>query len=646
MRNRKFIMIAGLCVFGIIFIMAWGLLVREWCQSGRNLTSIEVRIVYAGGADAGNSIRVLAGTPWGDLDEIMQTGNNQWAVKPPRLRYIDKVKLEVENKGVLRAIQQVQYRYEDGKKEWVNAEIGKVGKRDSTNAAKVRAEVKLPPLNKTVLPPYRGTLNWRGDLNLLGRSFSAVFLALATIVTPVIILMLVIQNCVNTVRFSERKQSRRYVSLCLLIISSVVFVMVLNTFTHPPANSYDAGRQEAAVRTNESLYHFSPTPLAYQFEYHPVLYYYVLGKANHFGEVLLGRDINPYYLMRVVHIILLLTILLAYAFIFSPRMLRNEVSGIVLVASMAVIPNLFVAQVMVRPGHLLLFTVHLMFICWFAFDFRNRLGRDRGITLLWAVLLITMANSQALAFPAFALFGAWGGWILVRDYWRSRSSLKLAATTSLCGIIVLLGGQHYLLRYARTGHITDINHELPYFQRHYERQKGFDRLPLFLNVEFQKLLETPNRYASFTGGNAFLPRLYGDMWGDHWLYFSSKVAREEGDSVSKKTVFILAIPFTALFFLAPILCLFRRPVLNIEMQEKVASFLFMASFLLMIFLVYKVPEPGKNSLVKFCYMMGYYGFPAVCMGSLFDKHRKTAKVLCWYILLLGIACIPLYIFII
>ena len=420
--------------------------------------------------------------------------------------------------------------------------------------------------------------------------------------------------------------------------------MGLNTFTHPPGQSYDAKRQEAAVRVNEDLYRFAPEPLPYQFEYHPVFYYYVMGKANHFFEKVLNREINPYYLMRLVHAALMSSVLLGYAFIFSPRLLRNETAGLVGLAMMVVIPNVYLTQVMVRPGHFLLFAVHFMFIAWFAFDFQHRLGRDWRATLIWAGLLIAMANSQHLAFPAFALFFGWGAWVLFKDYQHERRPFKLARGLLLCGFITLLSGQHYGLRYARTGHITEIRHDLPYFAKYYERQKDFNRIPMFTNFQFDKLLAQPNRFASFRNSNAFLPRLYGDMWGDHWLYFSGPEPHRENEAWIKRLVFVLALPFAVIYLGAPLLSILRRPVTNWREPAKIAAFLFLASILLLVFLVYRVPEPGKNSLVKFCYIMGYYWFPAVCTGNLFDRHPGKARIFLAYIAALGLASMPLYLY--
>lgn len=644
--NRRALSIAVLLATGsAVFAAGWGTLMLRWLPTGRNLAPVHVRLGSSGAAPPGE-LKVLGYTPWGGPAEFQKTGDNTWAMHRSEKRYLTSV-VVAYHAPTVRENLSAEYSYDAGEPSTWRATDGySAPSRDVPERFASAFRIDMPYLQRSLLPRYRGVINWRGDFNLAGRAFGATLLCATVLLTPLVALTLLIRCIRFRNRRSDRPMSRRYVLSAAGLIVLAAGIMLINTCTHPPENSYDSKRHTEAIRNSQNLYDLGPQPLPYQFEYSPVLYYYTLGKLNHYLEVLLQKEWHPFHLFRIYHILLTATALIGYAFLFAPRFVRNETARFVLLGGMLVIPNLYLTQLMVRPGHFVLYFAHLLFIGWFACDFRTRIGRERGITATWALLLMAMANSQHFAFPAVAVFLAWGTWELLCRAWNSDERWRRTATVAALVLVVSgVCAQHYALRYMRTGKLTDVNYDLPYFREFHEKQKGFDRMPLFTNLEFGELLARPNRKAEFdNGNNAFLPRLYGDMWADHWLYMSAAQVQDEAKPGFKRTLLLLAIPFSLFYLLAPLVFLFKRPLREWRDWPRVASFVWLLAVCLLILLVYKIPEPGKNSLVKFCYLMGYYWFPILPLAAWADKRDRWLKPVLVYLAVLALAALPLCVY--
>jgi len=185
--------------------------------------------------------------------------------------------------------------------------------------------------------------------------------------------------------------------------------------------------------------------------------------------------------------------------------------------------------------------------------------------------------------------------------------------------------------------------------KYFARSQNFDRRSLFLNFEFDKMFQLPNRRAKYANGNnAFFPRMYNDLWADHWVYFSGPV-RKQDDLVSlKRYILGAATLFTALYLVITF-GEFIRATFSVITQKRldesaVASLLFVGCMMVHLIAAYMHPRPGKNDIAQATYIMGYYWFPLFCLLNYLKKHLKFAKFFYTYSLVLFFICMPLYYF--
>src|SRR5262249_48597375 len=155
----------------------------------------------------------------------------------------------------------------------------------------------------------------------------------------------------------------------------------------------------------------------------------------------------------VGHLVMITLTALLLARGLVPRMTADPHLRLWFALGLFVIPNIFLAQVMVRADHLLLFFVSMLFYLWFRFDFPTLLPRSNWRLAAWVACLVGMANARSFALPALALFFFWGLWAIREGHgpisrWSRNIRWRVAISV---GLIIALGGQHYLVRYARTG---------------------------------------------------------------------------------------------------------------------------------------------------------------------------------------------------
>jgi len=288
---------------------------------------------------------------------------------------------------------------------------------------------------------------------------------------------------------------------------------------------------------------------------------------------------------------------------------------------------------MVRADHLLFLFIHLLFFLWFYYEFPQKLAQSTWRQCAWVLSLGGMANARPFSLAAFGLFFVWGLIVLVREG-------KGVRVATLALVTLMGSGYFYFTRYQRTG--------LIFAQRtDDEKQVGWSRTPMFLNLEFYKLLDAPNRNANFTGQNAFLPRLYGDMWADHWLYFSGPTYVDE-KTRPKKIVLIVGSLFSIGYFVSLFYYAVRGIGATLRKKElraaETAGLLSAGALILLVVFVYREPEVDKNSSVKFAYLLGYQWFPIFCMLDLMNKYRALIKPMFIYSALLFLLALPLYVF--
>lgn len=438
----------------------------------------------------------------------------------------------------------------------------------------------------------------------------------------------------------------------VVLLGAFVAAMCYNTFCHNIWTSYDYRRHRDSLRKNAEIHtlrYWKPRKGVGQMESSPRLYYYLCGKTSALIQAATGTEFPHVYTVRVANLIYMTLVTALIYFVLLPRAgLGAPPVRLLMGLCLFTLPSIYLAQVMTRGDHLLLFSLSLLLVVWFAFDFHARLPSSRWRKAAWCILLVLMGNSRQTAIPAIALFLCWGAWLLVRHSVTDGSASRKAKviTITLVVLTAIASAWPYLYRFAKTGRILQRT-DLEYHKKYYHRQVGFDRLPMFLNLEFHRLWERPNRHVEYGyGNNAVFPRLYGDMWADHWLYFSGP---RGGDTKEewKKMILVIAIPFTVLYMLAPLLCSVRG--VNLLRRRKpldlpsACGFLAVGGFCLLMAFIYCEPEVGKNSTVKFIYLLGYQWLPFFCIAEIVKRRTWLTYALAAYTGLLFALGTPLHI---
>ena len=439
---------------------------------------------------------------------------------------------------------------------------------------------------------------------------------------------------------------KRYFIFAVLALTAAI--MISNSFRHPTRWVYDPGKHREVVDTNLPFKVLIPKRGQGHYDYNPPLYYYLIGKTKRILDLPFDSDLDPVNISRVYHILFIFLIAGLFIFRLAPKTLgitdtRKSAS---FAMSLFIIPNLYLTQIMIRPDHLLFLILNLLFFIWFYYDFPEKLSKSRWRLAAWGILLVGLANTRHLAFPAFVVFFLWGFLIIFKKMREPSSGKHFVKIGLFLTVIVGLSSAHYIKRYLDTGYLVRINRNYSqYLQNYYQRQMDFDRSKLFFNFQFDKLLEIPNRYADFRDRNAFLPRLYGDMWADHWLYFSGPKLSDTKIG-NKRLVLVLASVFALLYFLLPLGGTFKgiqilRSGRQLSMVQT-ASILWVAAFLCLIAFVNHHPEVGKNSTVKFCFLIGYSWLPLIVIADFFKRKPRLGNFFLAYQIILFLVCIPLY----
>jgi hypothetical protein len=137
------------------------------------------------------------------------------------------------------------------------------------------------------------------------------------------------------------------------------------------------------------------------------------------------------------------------------------------------------------------------------------------------------------------------------------------------------------------------------------------------------------------------------MWSDHWLYFSGPRGIES-KAQFKRMVLVAAIPFTLFYFGSCVVALPRswwrwRHGLPFD-APSAAALVFLCALVLLFVFIYREPEVGKNSSVKFCYLLGYVWLPLFPMLDRARDYPKAIPVLLSYTALLAVICLPLFLY--
>jgi hypothetical protein len=206
-----------------------------------------------------------------------------------------------------------------------------------------------------------------------------------------------------------------------------------------------------------------------------------------------------------------------------------------------------------------------------------------------------------------------------------------------------------------------------------KRRVGFNYVEYFTSFHLKELLQTPNRrmaggstniYANIPHANSFFTLLYSEVWADHWLYFSGRMARET-KLWPKRTLLAFALPTVPIFlmlsagFIADLVRRAQRILASTRDQKwKERLALLLEKFELdlvplglvglgaLLYLYWQTGPallPGKNSTVKFIYVASLV---APTIALLFRRRLKplTFNLLSGYLLILFVVAVPVAIF--
>jgi len=440
------------------------------------------------------------------------------------------------------------------------------------------------------------------------------------------------------------------ITFLVFIVSGLI--MLANTFRHPEVFMYDEWAHQRAVQQFQEKFFALPETIRYHhMQYNPALYYYLMGKLNYLVEAFADVRISWHYMPRIASLASILFIAYLYAFSLVPRMVKNKSAVQWFTFAFLLFPNVYLCQVMVRPDHLLFFSLHLLFYLWFRFDFHDKLARSGWRMVAWSILLMVMAHSRHFAIVGFAVFFAMGIFLLGRHVFISRSFRDGIFVLAVIAATIVVSSSHYASRYIGSGRLMgtssmEIEEGAPAEKEETDKQP-FDRGELFFNFQFDELYRRPNRMADFRGergGNSFFPRLYGDLWADHWLHFSGAKLKET-KVFEKRRVLLYGSVFTILWVIFPLLstagscvALLRRKQIK---AQHVAGWLSVGGVAILAALLYVHPYVGKQSTVKGAYIYAYYLFPFFPMLRLFDRFPKLGFLLHVYTIALYLLCVPL-----
>jgi len=417
-------------------------------------------------------------------------------------------------------------------------------------------------------------------------------------------------------------------SICIILLIPLT-IIVYNACVIPIDNIYDVwGHLEYmkffAAGGDGWIQLYDATASMYS----PIYYY--------FGAVLIYlfkmTDNQVVTCIQFFNIISYMVFLYCVIHIYFKLYEKDIYYDFIFIITLTVIPNLYLFNAMIRPE-----APFYVLIPIFIIFYNKTYSLFNTLMMFIIVLLISLVKHSGLCLlPVF---------LILMFLKMHNAKINLKKTVVLTLLLTICASSFYISRAVKFGHLMPPS--APSLLLYKNSDAALDRVALFSNMEFLALWETPNRRASFANGNnSVFPRLYGDMWGDHWLYFSGDKLVET-KTTFKRIAFIIGIPFTLLligsiFFgsWTFIISAARRQIPSIPELGAVLSG---AVFLFLMLAIYIHPESGKNGMVKFTYIMPTVLFAGFAMQEIIRRfvHKKIYAL---YFCLLFATCLPLYVF--
>ncbi len=142
--------------------------------------------------------------------------------------------------------------------------------------------------------------------------------------------------------------------------------------------------------------------------------------------------------------------------------------------------------------------------------------------------------------------------------------------------------------------------------------------------------------------NLFLP-LAGLLF---YLWFRFDFPRHLSRSRWRLVVLVAASVFSLAYFLLPV-ALALGSLANLRRRRplswhQAAALIFTGGLVLLSVFVWKEPEVGKNSTVKFTYILGYYWAPLFCLLRVLCGRPRWQRIWFAYTAALVVLCSPFY----
>lgn len=366
--------------------------------------------------------------------------------------------------------------------------------------------------------------------------------------------------------------------------------------------------------------------------------------------------------LRYTNVVYLALFYCCWLYVIFPRLIRNWRATTIASVILLALPGYQKLGCVSHADNLLvsLSAVALAFFVWL---------RDRQRPLADWFLVVGYSLMVGLVgwtrpFAAVPVFVLWlGGMaLLVRDHrgrWLALAS-RAAVITVLVGAIA---SGWYVKRYHKLGHISPGYSDWvePYVR--YRPKLG--KWHFFTSVYPKKLLELPNMLHCYPKQkyartklkpsvkkditNSFPTIAYSELWGDHWVRFSSSKYRTEEKLWPKRMLLVAALPLVLLlaarFFRAVgrTLLMAVRKTPGAGVRGLLLLYVVLAAALYFYWLTHSALTPGLNSAIKFTY--NAHVFPVgLAIAWLDGVGPRRYNLWLGYVLMVFMLALPIAVF--
>jgi len=388
-------------------------------------------------------------------------------------------------------------------------------------------------------------------------------------------------------------------------------------------------------------------------------------------------------LLRATNVALLAVVYIGFIFYAFPRLLKGFRSWLLASLLLLALPGYQKLAVMVHADNAFACFTTLGICAWLMVRGRWRPFRALGqkarpgkLAFSHLLLFAVVTGMVGLTRPfsvvtVLVLTGAVLLYLVRLEGFRPGRLVPRAVL--LISIIGVLSGSWYVYRWHESGAVTNAYRDR-YIEKYASRRPGFDWVGYFTTLHVRDLLETPNRkfpnssvsmYANNPHANSFFTLLHSEVWGDHWLYFSSSNRAREGKLWPKRVLLAAALPMLAIgpalslayawdvvrrirrswseLSLASRLTKVRELISRFELDLVLLGIAGLGALLYLYWQTGPALLPGKNSTIKFIYIASLCG-PAIALLFRRRPSAITFNLLSGYLLVLCLVSLPFVMF--